>query len=186
MLEGQLGSLHKSTEFLCWRHNSQLEWFFFPRSDLQCRGKELQCMCWRGRIMPSVSSRWPKVILAEHLVISAIQLVDSVSYFSLFFILPSYLAKQFMPNNPYFRNPGHFWYDFTSLKQSLYEFISQYLPVGTFLLTAKWFAFFLLFLSHGIRSELHLPKHGFFLVTWRLAFVSSCLTKSYSRWVFVL
>lgn len=70
--------------------------------------------------------------------------------FFIFFILLCYLAKQFMPSNPYFRNPGHFWYSFTSLKQSLHQFISQYLPAGTFLLTAKWFGFFLLSLSHGL------------------------------------
>lgn len=83
-----------------------------------------------------------------------------------------------MPSNPYFRNPGHFWYGFTSLKQSLHQFISQYLPVGIFLPTAKWFDIFLLSLSHGLSRGLHLPSMVFSphlscdLEIWHLSLVA--------------
>lgn len=57
----------------------------------------------------TVSSRLQKIILAEHLVISTVRCVASIAYFSLFLILPSYFAKQFMASNPHCRDPDDFW-----------------------------------------------------------------------------
>lgn len=184
MLEGQLGSLHKSAQFPSWRHNSQLKWVFFPPVLIYGVGeKELQCMCWRGQVKPSVSSWWQKVILAEHLVMSAIWLV-SVSYFSLFFILPSCSSQASLclviltlETQGTFGMVLHPW-------SNPCISLSHYLPVGTFLLTAKWFDIFLLSLSQGLCRGLHLRSMFFsppsFFWLGDLAFVTSCITKSYS------
>lgn len=173
MLEGQLGSLHKSTGFPCWRHNSQLEWFFLLLSDLWCGGKGIAMY-----VLERAGHGLCLQLIAKSNFGRAFGNICHLTCCQCFlfftFILPSYLAKQFMPNNPYFRNPGHFWYDFTFLKQSLHQFISQYLPAGTFLLMAKLCGFFLLSLSHGLCRELHLPSMVFLphpscdLEIWRL------------------
>lgn len=93
------------------------------------------------------------------------------------------LAKQFMPSNPYFRNPGHLWYGFTSLKQSLHQFIS--------LFTCRHIPSDCKMIWHlssvplsGTPQGAASPQHGFFPTSFfwlgDLAFVSSCITKSYS------
>lgn len=112
--------------------------FFFP-SSLWCRGRGIATYVLERASHARTDSSWlQKIFLAELLVISTVKDVVSVSYLLLFFILPSYLAKQFMHSNAYCRDSDDFWSGFTCLKQSLHQFTCWWQSKSTCKYNSLW------------------------------------------------